>query len=435
MSIKKIVTYSLIILSALSFEMSGFLNSGISARADMVDDLKQKIDSNSNTIKQLQQEIAELSGKLDSTSAQRKTLQNTINQLELNSKKLQAQIDLTKKSINTTDLQIKELAVGITEKAQKINQNKQALAENLRRINEFDSQSVLQTVLIYPNISTFSNQIEAISEFQEGVRNKLDDLQNLKKTLEVNKNQTEVKKTELVTLESKLADQNTVIKVNKSEKDKLLTQTKNQESTYKQLIADKVAKQKAFEKELNDFQSQLNIALDPSKIPGAKAGLLAWPTAKHTITQYFGNTDFAQAHAAVYNGSGHNGIDIGIPIGTPVMSAGVGTVMGTGDTDTACPGASFGKWVFVQHNNGLSTLYAHFSVIKVSKGDKVNAGDVLGYSGMTGYATGPHLHFTVYASQGVQILSRASKSCNGGVYTMPIADLKAYLNPMSYLSL
>jgi murein DD-endopeptidase MepM/ murein hydrolase activator NlpD len=88
--------------------------------------------------------------------------------------------------------------------------------------------------------------------------------------------------------------------------------------------------------------------------------------------------------------------------------------------------------VFIEHGNGLSTLYAHFSLIKVSEGQSVSLGEVIGYSGESGYATGPHLHFTVYATQGVRIMSRKSAVC-GGSYTMPIADLKAYLDPLKYL--
>ncbi|HEY4508236.1 MAG TPA: M23 family metallopeptidase, partial [Candidatus Paceibacterota bacterium] len=109
-----------------------------------------------------------------------------------------------------------------------------------------------------------------------------------------------------------------------------------------------------------------------------------------------------------------------------------GTVKGAGNTDTVCPGASYGKWVLIEHANGLSTLYAHLSLIKVSEGQEVATGETVGYSGETGYATGPHLHFTVYATQGVRIMNRKSAVC-GGTYRMPIADLKAYLNPLKYL--
>ena len=152
------------------------------------------------------------------------------------------------------------------------------------------------------------------------------------------------------------------------------------------------------------------------------------------ITQYFGNTPFATANPQVYNGHGHNAIDLGASPGTPLKSARTGVVLGTGNTDITCPGASYGKWVFIQHDNGLSTIYAHLSVISVSKGDSVETGSVIGYSGSTGYATGPHLHFGVYASSGSEIASFPSKSCAGKTYTMPVADISAYLNPLSYLS-
>jgi murein DD-endopeptidase MepM/ murein hydrolase activator NlpD len=125
-------------------------------------------------------------------------------------------------------------------------------------------------------------------------------------------------------------------------------------------------------------------------------------------------------------------VDFGIPTGTAVLSSASGIVKGTGDTDAVCPGASYGKWVLIEHPFGLSTLYAHLSVIQVNEGTDVSAGSVIGYSGDTGYSTGPHLHYTVYATQGVKITERKSRVCKGS-YRMPLADLRAYLNPLSYL--
>ena len=132
----------------------------------------------------------------------------------------------------------------------------------------------------------------------------------------------------------------------------------------------------------------------------------------------------------MYNGYGHNGVDFRASIGTPVKAALTGVVKGIGDTDQVCPGASYGRWILLEHFNGLSTLYAHLSLIKISEREPVATGAVIGYSGATGYATGPHLHFTVYATQGVQVANRQSKVC-GGTYRMPIADPKAYLNHYS----
>ena len=84
----------------------------------------------------------------------------------------------------------------------------------------------------------------------------------------------------------------------------------------------------------------------------------------------------------------HNGVDFRATIGTPVKSAGNGVVEGVGDTDAVCAGASYGKWVFIRYDNGLASTYGHFSVISVKEGQRVKTGDVVGYSGNTGYSTG-----------------------------------------------
>jgi murein DD-endopeptidase MepM/ murein hydrolase activator NlpD len=403
------------------------------ARAETATELQQKIDERSNVIKQLEQEIAAYSKELDKTSAQAKTLLANIKALELSQKKLTTDIELTSQKINVTNLTLEQLDTEITSKKSEIELNKKALAKTIKDIDASDSQSFIETLLTYPKLSVFWDEISTIEQFQVSVKNHMTELTDLKNKLSKDEDANTQKKNQLVSLKDQLSVQKTSIEISKSEKDKLLTETKNKESNYKQLIADKQAKKAAFEKEMRQYESQLHLLIDPKSIPTAHVGILAWPLSEHVITQYFGNTEFAQAHTALYNGSGHNGIDLKAPIGTPIMAALDGTIEGTGNTDTACPGASYGKWVLIKHNNGLSTLYAHLSVIQAAAGQSVSTGDIIGYSGITGYATGPHLHFTVYATQGVKIISRPSVACGGAVYTLPVADLRAYLDPIGYL--
>lgn len=167
--------------------------------------------------------------------------------------------------------------------------------------------------------------------------------------------------------------------------------------------------------------------------PGGK-GILHSPVDNVRITQNFGNTPFAQSGA--YNGKGHNGMDFAASIGTPIRAALSGTVLGTGNTDIVRGCYSFGKWVLIKHGNGLDTLYAHLSQINVSTGESVGTGEVIGFSGETGYATGPHLHFGVYVSSATQIIQLGQATnqktpCANAV--MPVAPLSGYLNPMNYL--
>ena len=76
-----------------------------------------------------------------------------------------------------------------------------------------------------------------------------------------------------------------------------------------------------------------------------------------------------------------------------------GEVINIGNQDLYCRGAAYGKFVVIKHSNNLTTLYGHMSGFAVSLGSKVERGQTIGYIGRTGWATGPHLHFTVFSSQ------------------------------------
>jgi len=92
-----------------------------------------------------------------------------------------------------------------------------------------------------------------------------------------------------------------------------------------------------------------------------------------------------------FNGEGafHTGIDIDAPYGTPVRATADGVVTG------AVMGAGYGRAVELDHGHSVDTLYGHLSATAVSPGEHVTRGQVIGYIGATGRATGPHLHYEV----------------------------------------
>ena len=86
----------------------------------------------------------------------------------------------------------------------------------------------------------------------------------------------------------------------------------------------------------------------------------------------------------------HEGLDVAVPIGTPVVAPGPGVVVGAGY------GHRFGTYVRIRHENvGLETLLAHLSSVEkdIRRGVRVRRGEVVGRSGNSGWSTGPHLHF------------------------------------------
>jgi murein DD-endopeptidase MepM/ murein hydrolase activator NlpD len=92
-----------------------------------------------------------------------------------------------------------------------------------------------------------------------------------------------------------------------------------------------------------------------------------------------------------FNGEGafHAGIDIAAPIGTPVRAT------ADGDVDKAGFGSGYGREVRIDHGHDLQTVYGHLSSFAVTEGEHVTRGQVIGYVGESGRATGPHLHYEV----------------------------------------
>lgn len=410
---------------------SGVGFSATNAQTLSASELQAQLDQKNQDIAALEKEIAGYQTQITATLQSANTLQGEIKKLDLTKKKLDTDIRLTQKKIDATELSIQQLSRDIGDKQARIEIERQGIEESIRQISMSDDSTLFERIQNHRTLSDYLDIALSLNRFQAEVATHTAELAFMKESLTNTKTAQEKKKQELNTFRSQLQDQRSLAIQNQQEKDRLLKETKNQEANYRKILADKEKLRASFQKEIANLEAKLKL-IDPSHIPQAHAGILSWPLDRIRITQIFGDTDFARAHSQLYSGKGHNGIDLAAPQGTPIKAAETGIVVGTGNTDSVCPGASYGKWVLIRHNNGLSTLYAHLSLIKVGEGQNIGVGELVGYSGSTGYATGPHLHFTVYLSEGVQVTSRKSTVC-AGTYRMPIADLRAYLNPLDYL--
>jgi murein DD-endopeptidase MepM/ murein hydrolase activator NlpD len=119
-----------------------------------------------------------------------------------------------------------------------------------------------------------------------------------------------------------------------------------------------------------------------------KKALLRSPLKFSRISSYFSKSRF---HPILRTYRPHLGIDYAAPAGTPVSAAGNGTVLVSGYQ------GEYGKMVSIKHSSGFQTYYGHLSSIAggIRQGEKVSQGDVIGYVGQTGLATGPHLDYRI----------------------------------------
>ncbi|MCX6729936.1 MAG: peptidoglycan DD-metalloendopeptidase family protein [Candidatus Portnoybacteria bacterium] len=396
------------------FAVSCFLFPG-TVRASLVDDLQAQINQKEAEIKQLEAQAAQYQKDLSTTQSQKNTLNNQLAIIAGRVKALQGEISVTTSKISATSLKIESLGLDIDLKQDEIDKKRKEISDLLQVLAEYDRESLMEIVLTQDNLSDFINQIHYMESVQESIQANITELQNIKKEMETQKTGAEIQKNQLASLKNQLAGQKSIIDSEKQEKNYLLTQTKGQEKQYQTLLNDTLRKQQEIEQQIFDLEDKIKASIDPNSIE-ARPGTLSWPM-EGILTQSYGYTAFSKK---MYSSGFHNGIDVAAKYGTPIKAARGGKILATGN----CGSYAYGRWIMVEHDNKLTTLYGHMSGYGAFKtGDEVQRGDIIGYEGSTGYSTGAHVHFGVYTSESVQI----QKVWYG---TVPIGG---HLDPQKYL--
>jgi murein DD-endopeptidase MepM/ murein hydrolase activator NlpD len=407
-------------ITFILFLISCFLLPVLS-QASLLDDLKQQIKEREAEIKQLEEQAAAYQQNLKETQQQKNTLQNQLAIIEARIRKLRADINVTSARISAANLQIEELTLEIYEKTQKIEEHKENIAGIIRTIYEYDEKTLLELVLENEKFSDFLSQVQYIELLQKNVQKDLESLKALKSALEEQKAEVQVRENELQIYNAQLYSQKQIENSQKAQKNYLLRQTRGQEKKYQQLLTDVEERQRQIQEEIFELEEKLRLTLDPESIPKFRPGVLSWPN-EGLLTQYYGYTPYSKR---LYKSGFHNGIDIAAGYGALIRAARDGVIKTMGDTDKYCPRGAYGKWIALEHDNNLTTFYAHLSAFgKYGIGDTVKKGAIIGYEGNSGYSTGSHVHFGVYASNTFYL--KQSIYCG----LLPIG---ATINPMNYL--
>mgnify|MGYP001615845894 CR=1 FL=1 len=395
---------------------------GLNAYA--LDDTSQKILDLRKQIEELTKQADQYKGTIAQKQKQADTLKKQIDIINNQISQLQLRITITDRQLDSTKFEINDLEVQIYDAVEEINKKKQAIGELLSIAYERDKLSLLAILIKNPRLSDFTNQAQQAEILNSKLISLLSDLKIQRESLEKDKQQLDVKKSELEILNSKQINQKSVLSGSKTSKDNLLLQTRGQEAKYQQLLNEVEKKKNAFFVELQKFEAEavksgaFIVRITADKVPAKGTKIFKWPYDDYYITQGYGRTAYARRGA--YGGAPHNGIDIAAGAGSAIGAIAGGAILTSGFN------SGFGNWVAVRHDNNIVSVYAHMrSPSGIANGTVVNAGSIIGYEGSTGNSTGSHLHLSVYRDFFTYINDK-----NGQLY---FNYFDGSLNPLDYL--
>lgn len=402
---------SMILFGGLLVVITIFAATSTSFAADDVEDKQEELE-------ELQKKEEKYRKLIDIKAQETTTIKSQVSSLESQSKKIENEITEAQKEVSQVTDKIQETENSITEKERAIEAQSALLGRVLR--NKYARNLSTETLIenFGTNDLSFFGGEDRIAQTSFGVSKIVRLIIGERNALDRDKELLNSTKSEIAQAKNNLEKKNIQLETTKSQKELLALQTASEKVKYEDRLDKVLEEQLEIQQEIDSLNTTTIGSFSLGELPSKNGADMARPVkAPYVVTQGYGRTSFSHH----YRGGNHNGVDYVARGNTDIMSAGDGTVRATGNMGRY----GYGKWVTIDHGNGLTSLYGHLSSISVSKGASVDRGDKIGRQGTTGFSTGNHLHFTLFASPTFQIVPSSSV---GGVY-IPVGGT---VNPALY---
>lgn len=398
-SAKRILCAFLAVLTLLTLAAAGSVRPAYAAKtaaeleeeqrkAAQIAALEQKKKEQQEKLKDLEKQIAEAKAKKEDVMV-------TKNLLDQRNQLLLEQIDDTQNQIDDAAAQIARYELLEQEQYE-------LFCQQVRSEEERGSLSYLSVLFKATSMADLLNRMEFVNEVAEYNKTLIAAMKETRENIKAEKTEMEAK-------EAQLGEQQDELQGKLDETTKLMNEYAADQRELEKLYAAEEEAGKAIVAEINRLMAESDV------VPSAEGFI--WPvTTSRKISSPQGN------RVSPGNGIGssnHKGVDIcNVSYSSKIYATKSGKVliasMPYSDPDGGKSG--YGNYVVIDHGGGMSTLYAHMSIVKVSVGQYVTQGDVIGVTGNTGVSTGPHLHYEVHSTTMV----------NGRAVTV-------YENPLNYL--
>ena len=389
-------------------------------------DLENRIAEKSRALEAVNRQLEQTQANLQTTKDERVTLQKRLQQLESNVSQLTLSIKSDEIAAQKLALEIESTNYDIHDIEISVSDKQATVIHLIQELQKKDRTNLLALFLRNESLADSVFETQSLTDLRSQLATDITNLQNLRDELHQKISLVKTKKSSVELHQQNLASRKVIVLDQKAEQNQVLAQTKNKETLYEQQLTDLKKQQDTIADDIGQIEDQLRKNFDVGILPVKRPGVFFWPVkmaqegGNGRITQHFGERSY------LYRNKPHNGLDIGVPVGMPVFAADDGIVIIADNNDQSrWAKYQYGKYILIRHNNNLATLYAHLSRQLVGQGVSVKRGEVIGYSGATGYATGPHLHFGVY--WGPSILLKRIPPAAGQVPVGVVIDPEGYL--------
>ena len=392
-STKRILCAFLAVLTLLTLAAAGSVRPAYAAKtaaeleeeqrkAAQIAALEQKKKEQQEKLKDLEKQIAEAKAKKEDVMVTKKLLDQR-NQLLLE------QIDDTQNQIDDAAAQIARYELLEQEQYE-------LFCQQVRSEEERGSLSYLSVLFKATSMADLLNRMEFVNEVAEYNKTLIAAMKETRENIKAEKTEMEAK-------EAQLGEQQGELQGKLDETTKLMNEYAADQKALEQMHA-------AEEKAADEIDAQIaRLIADSDVVPGSEGFI--WPV---STSKMISSPIGSRVAPGGFGSTNHKGVDIcNVGYTSSVYATKSGRVLLTNSSGW---GGGYGNYVVIDHGGGLTTLYAHMSVVKVSPGDTVSQGTVIGVTGNTGASTGPHLHYEV----------RTTTIVNGKSVTV-------YQNPLNYL--
>ncbi len=356
---------------------------------------------------QLEETKQELESKLESLKSDEADKQAYQQALQEKIDLVQEEIDSARRDIDELNGQITQLTMKLEKSQEEMQGTIDQFKQRLVALYKAGDVSTLQILLDSDSFSDFTMRSELVKTMTLHDQKLMEKIEDYMSRTQDDRDACEQKKKTVAELKKNLENDQEELDGLYQENAAAIAELQNAQNATEQAISDNEEQGAALISEMEELIAAQKAAEEEARKQAEAAAQqsggeylgddVTYPTGGGGVEGFnpiwpLPGVSYVSCYYGGY--SGHRGMDIAGPYGTPVVAAESGTVIAANDYDSW--GDSWGYYVLIYHNGTFTTRYAHLSGLAVVKGQYVEKGTVVGYEGATGNVTGPHLHFEVY---------------------------------------